>query len=286
MDIKTKKNLQIILSNIAIVQFENELEDIEYENNLYILNPFFKSRISHKYIRKIERPNKKPEYIYSNRRKRESKTRKKVSRLEKDLLKKYPSFFNNNHVTKSYRLLKKHIRNNPEYLENLKKLTLLECLTLFHYSLKWGYRDLNYSLRNNIFSDYTLAYYQIISNALKKLPKSNTFNTYYRGVLMNKKEWENFNNAIKLKRVFQFKSITSTSPRKEDGIKYLIKNRNKNNEVKIPVVLLITTKEAKDITNYRWRMDTHESIIMPNIKFRIRKIIKYDLYYEIFIEDI
>ena len=103
---------------------------------------------------------------------------------------------------------------------------------------------------------------------------------------MNKKEWENFNNAIKLKRVFQFKSITSTSPRKEDGIKYLIKNRNKNNEVKIPVVLLITTKEAKDITNYRWRMDTHESIIMPNIKFRIRKIIKYDLYYEIFIEDI
>lgn len=185
---KNQNSIDKLKLTITLKQFEEELQSELTGIDVIIekIKKFQKAKNTHKYLWKKERPGQKPLYKYPTFIKqpkgKENKTRKQyLSIYEKKVVRQYPYFFKNHQFQKSFSMFKEHIRKNPDYFDHLGKLSILEALTIYHYSLKWGYRKINSDVKSNKFSKYTETYYKILNSALDKLPSIPYGTTVYRG---------------------------------------------------------------------------------------------------------
>ncbi|MCB1177519.1 MAG: hypothetical protein KDK36_08080, partial [Leptospiraceae bacterium] len=140
--------------------------NLEYEK---LLKEFFhilfsKSKNTKKYIRKIERPGKKTQYIYKNDIKLKQpggkETRNTLQSENKKLLKKYPAFFKKKEVLQSLQKYKSFLKKNNKSL-NGTGITKLEAFVIYHYSTYRGYSELNDNLRKKNPNPYTKQYSEL-----------------------------------------------------------------------------------------------------------------------------
>jgi hypothetical protein len=213
---------------------------------------------------------------------KEYKSKSLFSKYDLLLIKEHPNFFRNSKVKRSFAKFREHLKTHPEYKKHLGRLSLLEAFSIYHYSLKWGVRPLNTDLEDNTLSQYTKEYEDILSKALSKLPSyPANKNPVYHGTTLRDYQIEDLKRKIKSKEPFSFGFFTSVGLRKKDGDKYMTKNRGEVKADERLAIFFIDAKTAKDVTNLRWRIDTHEAIIGHNAKYKVLAVFLRKGYYEI-----
>ncbi len=196
-----------------------------------------------------------------------------LTQYDKNLYKNNTEFFNNSMVRRSTRMFQKHIQENPQYLQDLQGISLLEAFSIYHYSLKWGVRPLNTDLESNDLSKYTKQYEGILSKALAKLPTYNSKGyPVYHGTTLRDHQIKDLKNKLVNNESFKFGFFTSVGLRLSDGMEYMTKNRGKIKEDERLVLFFIHHKTAKDVTNLRWRKKTHEAIIGHDKEYEVLDI--------------
>lgn len=218
---------------------------------------------------------------------KEYKSKSFFSKYDLQLIKEHPTFFRNSKVRRSFAKFKEHIKGHPEYLKHLGSLSKLEALAIYHYSLKWGVRPLNTDLEHKTLSQYTKEYEDILSRALKKLHPYNTKGKpVYHGTTLRDYQVKDIYSKLKNNDSFQFGFFTSVGLRIEDGVKYMTKHRGKIQENERMVLFVIDQKTAKNVTNLRWRTDTHEAIIGHQAKYKVLAIALKKGYFEVKLEEL
>lgn len=198
----------------------------------------------------------------------------------------YPEFFKNFNVQKSMTKFKEHLLKHPEYKNHLGRLSILEALAIYHYSLKWGVRPLNTDLENNTLSEYTKQYEKILSTALDKLPRYTKRTPVYHGTTLRESQILDLKLKVKNGEPFKFGFFTSVELRIVDGEKYMTKNRGRIKKDERLVMFVIHAKTAKDVTNLRWRTDTHEAIIGHSAEYEVFDVSLKRNYTEIKLREI
>ncbi|MBK8395534.1 MAG: hypothetical protein IPL26_09860 [Leptospiraceae bacterium] len=143
-------------------------------------------------------------------------------------------------------------------------------MAIYHYSLKWGVRPLNTDLEYKTFSQYTKEYEDILSRALKKLhPYDTKGKPVYHGTTLRDYQIQDLIQKRNSREPFKFGFFTSVGLRKKDGDKYMTKNRGEIKADERLAIFFIDAKTAKDVTNLRWRTDTHEAIIGHTAEYKV-----------------
>lgn len=201
---------------------------------------------------------------------KEYKSKSSFSYYDLQLIKEHPTFFKNSKVRRSFAKFKEHIQEHTEYLQHLGSLSKLEALANYHYSLKWGVRPLNTDLEDKTFSQYTKEYEDILSRALKKLhPYDTKGKPVYHGTTLRDYQIQDLKRKRSNNESFKFGFFTSVGLRVKDGEKYMTKNRREIKSDERLVTFVIEAKTAKNVTNLRWRTDTHEAIIGHEAEYEV-----------------
>ncbi len=136
-------------------------------------------------------------------------------------------------------------------------------------------------------SKYTKEYEEILSRALSKLsiyPANK--NPVYHGTTLRDYQVKDIYRKLKNNESFQFGFFTSVGLRIEDGEKYMTKHRGKIQENERMVLFVIDQKTATNLTNLRWRTDTHEAIIGHQAKYKVLAISLKKGYFEVKLEEL
>ncbi|MBK8396229.1 MAG: hypothetical protein IPL26_13470 [Leptospiraceae bacterium] len=218
---------------------------------------------------------------------KEYKSKSLFSKYDLQLIKEHPNFFRNSKVKRSFAKFREHLKTHPEYKKHLGRLSLLEAFSIYHYSLKWGVRPLNTDLEDNTLSLYTKEYEDILSKALSKLPSyPANKNPVYHGTTLRDRQIQDLKRKLVNNESFKFGFFTSVGLRVEDGEKYMTKNRGKIKADERLVMFVIAHKTAKNVTNLRWRTDTHEAIIGHDIEYEILDVQLMKGYIEIQVREL
>ena len=142
-------------------------------------------------------------------------------------------------------------------------------------------------MEDNTLPKYTKEYEDILSKALSKLPSyPANKNPVYHGTTLTDKQINDLRRKSLIRYPFKFGFFTSVGLRKKDGDKYMTKNRGEIKADERLAIFFIDAKTAKDVTNLRWRTDTHEAIIGHMAEYKVLTVFLRKGYHEIHLEEL
>ena len=151
-----------------------------------------------------------------------------------------------------------------------------EKAAIYHYTKEFGaaFRHLNRGLRTNKMTEFDIAFSQLLSQGIEKLPiyKGVTFRT----IRLNKTNLKNWINKAEMGGEETFPGFTSTSKNMEVVKELEKRGKRKNNET--DVLLIINGKSGRELSGLsqydgKKRKSQQEVLYNKGCTFRFQKYI-------------